>query len=133
MKTKVYKGVSIFVWISMGVLVNGGKKRISITVDSQLYERFKGYCEGHGMKMSSKIEQMMKTAVKNKTLTTYISCRIKTLAIIFNRYCQHLSAKLYNNIDQVHGEWVHRIIECFPCEPGKIPSRLSFILLFFNK
>ena len=52
--------------------VKKGKMRISITIDDEMYAAFKEYCEMRGMKMSSKIEQLMKESVKNTTLNKYI-------------------------------------------------------------
>ncbi len=43
-----------------------GKTRISITVNTKIYEDFRAYCEANGMKMSSKTEQLMKELVKKQ-------------------------------------------------------------------
>jgi len=36
------------------------KKRINLTIDKEIYQNFKKYCEKRGMKVSSKIELYMK-------------------------------------------------------------------------
>ena len=49
-----------------------GKKRISVTIDTDIYQEFKDYCEANGMKMSSKVERLMKQTVKNTTLKKFM-------------------------------------------------------------
>ena len=39
------------------------KKRVNFTIDSDLLKRFRLYCQGHSMKMSTKIEQLIKDEV----------------------------------------------------------------------
>ncbi len=53
--------------------VKKGKLRISLTIDAEVYAEFKEYCEERGMKMSSKVEQLMRESVKNTTLSRYIA------------------------------------------------------------
>ncbi len=48
------------------------KKKISMTIDEHVFEEFKGYCERNGMKISSKVELMMREAVKNTSLRKFI-------------------------------------------------------------
>ena len=41
------------------------KKRISITLSEDLFESFRTYCKDNGMKVSSKIEILLKDALTN--------------------------------------------------------------------
>ena len=41
------------------------KTRINLTIDPIIYQSFKNFCECNGMKISSKVEQMMKETIKN--------------------------------------------------------------------
>ncbi len=49
-----------------------GKKKISITITNDVYEAFKDYCGEKGMKMSPKVEQLMKESVKNQSLRKFM-------------------------------------------------------------
>lgn len=48
------------------------KKKISITITNDVYEVFKDYCGEKGMKMSPKVEQLMKESVKNQSLRKFM-------------------------------------------------------------
>lgn len=52
--------------------VGRGKRRISVTIDTTVYSQFKDFCEERGMKMSPKVEQLMRESVKNTTLAKFI-------------------------------------------------------------
>lgn len=41
------------------------KTRINLTIDPIIYHKFKEYCSLNGMKVSSKIEQLMKERLKS--------------------------------------------------------------------
>ncbi len=43
------------------------KRKISLTVDEGTYALFQSYCYENGMKVSSKVEMMMKESVKVHT------------------------------------------------------------------
>ena len=49
------------------------KTKISMTIDSDIYNNFKSYCQKNGMKVSSKAELLMKEAVKNTGLNQFIN------------------------------------------------------------
>jgi antitoxin component of RelBE/YafQ-DinJ toxin-antitoxin module len=48
------------------------KKKITMTIDSDVFEKFKGYCEQNGMKVSTKVELLMRDSVKNTSLKSFI-------------------------------------------------------------
>ena len=41
------------------------KARISITLSEEVYHEFRAYCQANGMKVSSKIEVMLREALNN--------------------------------------------------------------------
>ena len=41
------------------------KKRVTITIDPDTHKNFKEHCEQRGMKISSKIELLMKETLEN--------------------------------------------------------------------
>lgn len=41
-----------------------GKIRISMTIDEEVYQAFKLYCYKNGMKMSPKVEQLIRENIK---------------------------------------------------------------------
>jgi len=43
-----------------------------MTISEDVFNDFKGFCEQNGMKMSTKVELMMKEAVKDTTLSKYL-------------------------------------------------------------
>lgn len=49
-----------------------GKKKITITIDEDIFESFKSYCKQHGMKISTKVELLMKDSVKNTSLKKFM-------------------------------------------------------------
>ncbi|MDP3026166.1 MAG: CopG family transcriptional regulator [Nanoarchaeota archaeon] len=42
------------------------KKRINITIDEKLIKNFQEYCRDKGMKVSTRIELLVKEDIKNK-------------------------------------------------------------------
>ena len=48
------------------------KKKISMTIDEDVYNSFKNYCTKNGMKVSTKVELLMKDAVKDVSLSTFM-------------------------------------------------------------
>ncbi|MEW6063465.1 MAG: hypothetical protein AB1571_03815 [Nanoarchaeota archaeon] len=40
------------------------KKRVNFTLDPMLFKKFREYCEKHGIKMSTRIEQHIKEDIK---------------------------------------------------------------------
>ena len=49
-----------------------GKKKITMTIDSDIFSAFKDYCDQNGMKISSRVELLMRDSVKNKTLRSFV-------------------------------------------------------------
>jgi antitoxin component of RelBE/YafQ-DinJ toxin-antitoxin module len=50
-----------------------GKIKISLTVEEDVYVRFKDYCAKNGMKVSTRVELMMKETAKDSTLKQFIN------------------------------------------------------------
>ncbi len=48
------------------------KKKISMTIDDDVFENFKNYCRKNGMKISTKVESMMRETLKNTSLTEFM-------------------------------------------------------------
>ena len=48
------------------------KIKVSMTIDDHVYERFKDFCKANGMKVSTKVEQLMKEQLKDSSLNSYI-------------------------------------------------------------
>jgi antitoxin component of RelBE/YafQ-DinJ toxin-antitoxin module len=48
------------------------KIKISMTIDNDVYSAFKEYCKRNGMKISTKVELLMKDATQNTTLSKFI-------------------------------------------------------------
>lgn len=48
------------------------KKKISMTIDENIFEEFKKFCEENGMKISTKVEILMKESTKNTSLNRFI-------------------------------------------------------------
>ena len=48
------------------------KRKISLTIDDDIFEAFKKYCEQNGMKVSTKVELLMKESLKNVSLKNYL-------------------------------------------------------------
>jgi hypothetical protein len=53
-------------------LVDLPKVKVSMTIDDEVFAAFKNYCKENGMKVSTKVEQLMKENVKNSTLQQFI-------------------------------------------------------------
>ena len=49
-----------------------GKIKISLTVEEDVYSRFKEYCKKNGMKVSTKVEIMMTEQMKDSSLNQYM-------------------------------------------------------------
>lgn len=43
-----------------------------MTIDEEIYEQFKKYCQKNGMKISTKVEILMKETLKDTSLKGYI-------------------------------------------------------------
>ena len=43
-----------------------------MTIDEQVFENFKDYCKQNGMKISTKVELLMKDSIKNSSLKQFI-------------------------------------------------------------
>ena len=41
------------------------KKRVTLSVDSEVYDNFQKYCEENAIMLSKKVELMMKSAMEN--------------------------------------------------------------------
>ena len=50
----------------------GKKKKISLTIDTVIFEAFKRYCEQNGMKVSTKVELLMKDSTKDISLKSFM-------------------------------------------------------------
>jgi antitoxin component of RelBE/YafQ-DinJ toxin-antitoxin module len=48
------------------------KIKISMTIDNNVYSSFKEYCKRNGMKVSTKVELLMRDAAQNTTLKKFI-------------------------------------------------------------
>jgi hypothetical protein len=48
------------------------KVKVSMTIEDDIFASFKNYCKQNGMKVSTKVEQLMKENVKNATLGQFI-------------------------------------------------------------
>jgi len=48
------------------------KQKISMTIDEEIYNQFKKYCQNNGMKISTKVEILMKETLKDTSLKEYI-------------------------------------------------------------
>jgi len=48
------------------------KIKISMTIDKDILNDFKGYCKENGMKLSPKVEVMMKNCLKDISLNKFI-------------------------------------------------------------
>ena len=49
-----------------------GKIKVSMTIDDAVFSAFKSYCQDNGMKVSPKVEQLMKTCIKDSTLQQFM-------------------------------------------------------------
>ena len=52
--------------------MNMVKIKVSMTIDEIVYEDFKNFCKRNGMKISTKVELMMKEIMKNVGLKKFI-------------------------------------------------------------
>ncbi len=48
------------------------KKKVSMTIDTIVFEDFRKYCAVNGMKISTKVEAMMKETMKNASLGKFM-------------------------------------------------------------
>lgn len=48
------------------------KVKVSMTIEEDIFEAFRSYCQQNGMKISTKVEQMMRENVKNMPLQAFI-------------------------------------------------------------
>jgi antitoxin component of RelBE/YafQ-DinJ toxin-antitoxin module len=48
------------------------KKKVSMTIDEGVYEEFRKFCEANGMKISTRVEAMMKESMKNVSLSKFM-------------------------------------------------------------
>jgi antitoxin component of RelBE/YafQ-DinJ toxin-antitoxin module len=48
------------------------KKKISMTIDEEIFNGFKNYCKKNGMKISTKVELLMRETVKNTSLKEFM-------------------------------------------------------------
>ena len=47
------------------------KRKISMTIDNEVFRSFRDFCKENGMKVSSKVELLMKDSVKNQSLRKF--------------------------------------------------------------
>lgn len=55
-----------------GVSASLTKLKVSMTIDEDVFAAFKNFCKENGMKVSTKVEQLMKENLKNSTLQQFI-------------------------------------------------------------
>ncbi len=48
------------------------KLKVSMTIDEEIFASFKNFCRQNGMKVSTKVGQLMKENVKNSTLQQFL-------------------------------------------------------------
>ena len=48
------------------------KVKVSMTIEDEVLASFKNFCRQNGMKVSTKVAQLMKETVKNATLQQFI-------------------------------------------------------------
>jgi hypothetical protein len=48
------------------------KIKVSMTIDSDVFSAFKSYCAANGMKVSTKVEQIMRETTKNVSLQKFM-------------------------------------------------------------
>jgi hypothetical protein len=48
------------------------KRKVSITIDDEVFRSFRDFCRQNGMKISSKVELFMKDSVKNTSLKKFL-------------------------------------------------------------
>ncbi|MBU0472077.1 MAG: hypothetical protein KKF89_05410 [Nanoarchaeota archaeon] len=48
------------------------KQKISMTIEEEIYNQFKKYCSNNGMKISTKVELLMRETLKDTSLKEYI-------------------------------------------------------------
>lgn len=49
-----------------------GKVKVSMTIEENVFHAFKAYCQQNGMKISTKVEQMMRDNIKDLPLQAFI-------------------------------------------------------------
>ncbi len=49
-----------------------GKLKVSMTIDEDVFSAFRSYCQNNGMKISTKVEQLMKENIKNFPLQAFM-------------------------------------------------------------
>ena len=49
-----------------------GKIKVSMTIDEDVYNDFKDFCKRNGMKISTKVDLMMKEVIKDVGLKRFI-------------------------------------------------------------
>ena len=50
-----------------------GKIKVSMTIEEGVYDNFKDFCKRNGMKISTKVELLMKETMKDTSLKEFIS------------------------------------------------------------
>ena len=48
------------------------KRKISMTIDDDIFRSFRDFCKQNGMKISTKVELLMKDSVKDLSLKKFI-------------------------------------------------------------
>ncbi|MBI2144169.1 hypothetical protein HYU17_03400 [Candidatus Woesearchaeota archaeon] len=48
------------------------KVKVSMTIEDEVFAAFKNYCRQNGMKVSTKVEQLMRESIKNSTLQQFM-------------------------------------------------------------
>ena len=56
----------------MGVEAVLVKVKVSMTIDDEVFAAFKNFCRQNGMKVSTKVEQLMRENLKNTTLGQFV-------------------------------------------------------------
>ena len=50
-----------------------GKIKVSMTIEEEVYGNFKDFCKRNGMKISTKVELLMRETMKDASLKEFIS------------------------------------------------------------
>ena len=48
------------------------KVKVSMTIEDDVFAAFKNFCRQNGMKVSTKVEQLMRESIKNSTLQQFM-------------------------------------------------------------
>ena len=61
-----------FIYETILIWINMAKLKISMTIDEEVFQAFKVYCQANGMKISTKVEQLMRDNIKDVPLQAFM-------------------------------------------------------------